>query len=221
MKKIYLLTLGFCLFIGCNENEDIDNNTKDKYNISNGNVNKVNSLIEDFFSDTLNTDVKLEKKEIEGVDSVFEITNKDSLVKHLHQYDSSLKAFDILYRIVCNKNYINKGDEVNYHNDSLSLYNYLESMKKQQQIIAGLYVNTEEKFIGWRVKYEYDVESIGKIGSRSVWDTFILNPDFTKVVNYTSDDWDQITKLRLKINNLKKYLLKREENFIYFQIGIY
>lgn len=215
MKKIFIFSLITLVFICCNgDNENI----KSKLNITDENLVKANSLIEGFLSDTLIANIN--NKEIRVIDSLFEITNKDSIVKILYQYDSLRKAFDILFKVVKNKNYINKGDEVNYHNDTLILYNYLESMKNQQQIIAGLYVNAEEKFIGWRIRYKYDVEGVGKIGKRSVWDTFVLNPDFTKVINYTSNDWDQDTNLRVRINNLKKYMLNRELNYVRFQQGL-
>jgi hypothetical protein len=215
MKKIFIFSLITLFFICCNgDNENI----KSKLNITDENLVKANSLIEGFLSDTLIANIN--NKEIRVIDSLFEITNKDSIVKILYQYDSLRKAFDKLFKVVKNKNYINKGDEVNYHNDTLILYNYLESMKNQQQIIAGLYVNAEEKFIGWRIRYKYDVEGVGKIGKRLVWDTFVLNPDFTKVINYTSNDWDQDTNLRVRINNLKKYMLNRELNYVRFQQGL-
>ena len=106
MKKIFIFSLIVCAFICCNED-----NVKIKLNITDENLVKANSLIEGFLSDTLIANIN--NKEIRVIDSLFEITNKDSIVKILYQYDSLRKAFDILFRVVKDKNYINKGDEVN------------------------------------------------------------------------------------------------------------
>lgn len=220
MKKIYILILGFCLFIGCNENDDNDNNTKDKYNISNENLNKVNYLIEDFYRDTLNTNVKLEKKKIEGVDSVFEINNKDSIVEILYQYDSLRKKFDFLIKFIDNKRYIFKGDDINYKNDDLKLINYLEIMKKQNDIIDDLYENKEKRFFGWRVRYSYDAKDTSNNYESSCWDTFIINPEFNRIISFTSDDWEQDFDLVRKIIKLRSKTLNCELKYTRLKQGL-
>ncbi|MEK0413152.1 MAG: hypothetical protein RL070_640 [Bacteroidota bacterium] len=226
MKRIYILILGFCLFIGCNENDDNDNNTKDKYNISNENLNKVNSLIDAFFSDTLNTNIKLEEKEIASIDSVFEIYDKDSIIKALNQYDSSRKEFDLLIKKVSNKRYIFKGDDINCKNDTLLLINYLEIMKKQNDIIDNLYDMKEKRFYGWRVRYSYYAKDTNNSNDtinnyrNKCRDTFIMNPEFNRIISHTSNDWEQDFYLPRKIVMLRSKTVNRELKYARLKQGL-
>ncbi len=220
MKKVILLSLVYCLFISCNENDDNDNNTKDKYNISSENLNKVNFLIEDFFSDTLNANVKLEKKTIEAIDSVFEINNKDSIVKILYQYDSLRKRFDFLIKFIDNKRYIFKEDDANYKNDNLLLVNYIEIMKKQNDIIDNLYDAKEERFYGWRVRYSYDAKDTSNNYENSCWDTFVINPEFNRIISYTSNDWEEDFDLIRKIIKLRSKTVNCELKYARLKQGL-
>ncbi len=216
MKKILFLSLIFCLFICCNEN--LDNNKK--LISTNKNLVKINNLIEQFLNDTIISNINYNTENIVSIDSIFEIKNIDSIINIMHQNDSIRKLYNSLFKLAKDKNYNLINDDVNYINDTLLLYNYLEVMKNQEKSINRLYENSHEKFIGWIVRYKYETENLRTNGKVTISDTFILNPDFTKVINYTSNNWDQATILREKIIDLKIYVLRTQLNYKRFQMGL-
>jgi hypothetical protein len=204
MKKIFVFSLITIFFICCNEENKSE--TK-KLNITDENLVKVNSLIENFYRDTLSTSVKLDNKEIISIDSVFEINSKDSIVEILNEYDSLSRKFDFYINLFSEKRYIFKGDNFNLKNDTIKLHNYLASLIDLENIIVDL--NTKGGFYGWRVRYAYDAKDTSNNNSNICTDTFIINPDLNKIISFTSNDWEQDFVLEREIIELNINTIRR------------
>jgi hypothetical protein len=164
----------------------------------------------------LNNNIKIEEKRIASIDSVFEINNKDSIVKYLNQYDTLVKKFDSFIKLCNNKRYIFKGDDINYQNDTLLLYNYLETMKNQKEVILSFYDNTSSRFSGWQVKYDYNAKDTSINYNQSCWDTFLINPEFNRIISFKSNDRKQDLNIRRKVNLVKSGITRRQLRYAWF-----
>jgi hypothetical protein len=107
-----------------------------------------------------------------------------------------------------------------YNNDTLLLYNYLETMKNQKNIIADLYDYKEERFTGWRVRYKYHAKNTRNNYDNTCWDTFILSPEFNTIISFKSNDWEKDFGLRRKILKVKSNTNNRQLKYDWFIQGL-
>lgn len=188
----------FSVVLGCKSETD-----KINLNISDENLAKANFIINNYLNESLSENYKYSNKRVIKVDSIFIISNEDSINNVLNSIDSIESDFKELYNAMEDQEYIFKDGKNNFTKDTLILNEFDSTMRKKLNLVVELFNSETTKFTGWKIEYEYVLNSMNN-NEKTIRCFFYINTDFSKVIRYSNRplnlfDKKELSKLKNKI----------------------
>ena len=216
MKNIYITLFFGVIFYSCDSNTKI----KNKLTIGENDQRKTEILIESFLKDTLYNSVNfIPQKGIIKVDSVFNDLIDDSLRFKLNHYKTALFNFNsqinTIEKNIKNNKYIFKNKDLEINNDTTLLWYRYGRIKFISEDLMLYYQNMDKRFIGWKVTYQYEIND-GADKNPTYTNFFILDPNFSKVLYFRNNDWEEKFNIDIfKIENTNKLFFNEIQIDIY------
>ena len=185
-------------FFGCKSETD-----KINLNISDENLDKANLVINNYLTESLSDYYKYSNKRVIRVDSIFIISNEDTINNILNSIDSIESDFKALYNAMEDQEYIFKDGKKNFSKDTIMLNEFDSTMRKKLNLVVELFNSSIAKFKGWKIEYEY-VLSDKNNNEKNIRCFFYINSKFSKVIRYSNRslnlfDKNELYKLKNRI----------------------
>lgn len=220
MKNFILLSFLVFFTLSCRQSEvKVE---KNQFIINSDELLKANLKIEQFLKDTiLNVNSFIPKDGIFEVDSAFNSPFDNLNLRTIFlKYIDEEKSFDSLIESIKDNNYIYKNSNQKI-DDSLLIKNQYDIIELTANELRVEYGNYEKKFIGWKVKYQFQIIDF-KNENKYVNCVFLFDSSFDKILKFKDNLSDK--DLYLKKNIIDKLsgegfrrslkLLKFEKDYI-------